>query len=251
MEENKKWSITPLIRTFAVILVLGGITLGVMAFTTSDTIIDNAIVVDDEGEDPDPLVPFFGRGGFRGFPGFDRHGKFGFGGDLDYDSFLADALGITVEELQEAYSEASAAMLDEAVAQGYLTEEQAELIEARNALMAYIDHDEILAEALGISVTELEEAREADQDLSDLLDELGLEADDVREAMQAAYEKAVQEAVEAGVITQEQADQILEGEGGFPMFGGHRGFGGRGGFNGEEHPCPCCPDSDTTTDTSL
>ena len=91
MEENKKWSITPLIRTFAVILVLGGIALGAMAFTSSETAIDNVAVFDDDREDPDK--PFFGRGGFRGFPGH-GHGGFGFGGELDYDSYLAEALGI-------------------------------------------------------------------------------------------------------------------------------------------------------------
>jgi uncharacterized protein (DUF433 family) len=249
MEEEKKWSVTPLIRMFAVIFVLGGIALGMMAFTSSEAANDRVSVLDDEGDDPDPHMPFFGKGGFRGFPG-GRHGGFGLWGDLDYDTFLADALGITVQELQDAYGQASAAMLDEAVAQGYITEEQAELIEARNALMAYIDRDELFAEALGISVEDLEEARENDKSLSDLFDELGLEPEAVREAMQAAYEKAVQEAVGAGVITQTQADQILEGEGGFPMFGGRGGFRGHGGFFGDERPCPCCPDSDTT-DTSL
>ena len=253
MEEEKKWSVTPLVRLFAVILVLGGIALGVMAFTSSGISIDRVSALDNEGDDPDvPPMPFHGKGGFRGFPG-GRHGALW--GGLDYDSFLADALGITVQELQDAYGEASAAMLDEAVAQGYLTEEQAELIEARNALMDYIDHDELFAEALGVSVEDLEEARESDKSLSDLFDELGLEPEGVRDAMQAVYEEAVQEAVGAGVITQSQADQILDGQGGFPMFGGRGGFGDRGGFFGDERPCPCCPDADvgteTSTDTSL
>ena len=243
MEEEKKWSVTPLIRVFAVIFVLGGIALGVMAFTSSDAAIDHVAVFDDEGEEPDvPPMPFFGRGGFRGFPGV-RHG--GSWGDLDYDSFLADALGITVQELQDAYDEADKALLDEAVTRGYITEEQVELMEARSALMAYIDRDELYAEALGISVEDLEEACESDKSLSDLFDELGLEPEAIREAMQAAYEKAVQEAVGAGVVTQTQADQILEGEGGFPMFGGRGGFRGHGDFSRGEGPCPCCPDTDT------
>jgi hypothetical protein len=255
MEEEKKWSVTPLIRVFAVILVLGGIALGVMAFISSDAAIDRVAVLDDEGDDPDaPSMPIFGRGGIRGFPG-GRHG--GSWGDLEYDSFLADALGITVQELQDAYDKADTALLDEAVTRGYITEEQVELMKARSALMAYIDRDELYAEALGISVDDLEEARESDKSLSDLFDELGLEPEAVREAMQAAYEKAVQEAVGAGVITQTQADQILEGEGGIRMFGGRGGFRGHGDFSGGEHPFPCNPDTDTetqpetTTDTGL
>jgi uncharacterized protein (DUF433 family) len=255
MEEGKKWSVTPLIRVFVVILVLGGIALGMMAFTSSNAATDRVTVLDDEGEDPDvPAMPFFGKGGFRGFPR-GGHGGFGFGSDLSYDSFLADALGITVQELQDAYGNADAAMLDEAVTQGYLTQEQADLIKAREALMQYIDRDEIYAEALGISVTDLQSAQEEGKSLSDLLDELNLDPATVREAMQAAYEKAVQEAVDASVITQDQADQILEGDVGFPMFGGGRGFHGRGDSFGGERPCPCCPDGETTrettTDTSL
>ena len=251
MEEEKKWSITPLVRVFVVILVLGGIALGMMAFTSANAATDRVTVLDDEGDDPDvPPMPFFGRGGFRGFPG-GHHGGFGFGSDLSYDSFLADALGITVQELQDAYGEADAAILDEAVAQGYLTEEQAGLIKAREALMQYIDRDEITAEALGISVTDLQAAQEEGKSLSDLLDELDLDSATVRDAMQAAYEKAVQEAVDASIITQDQADQILEGDGIFPMFGGKGGFHGRGDSFEGERPGPCSPDEDTTTDTSL
>jgi hypothetical protein len=253
MEEEKKWSVTPLIRVFAVILVLGGIALGMMAFTSSEPATDRVAVLDDEGDDPDtPSMPLFGRGGIRGFPG-GRHG--GSWGDLDYDSFLADALGITEQELQDAYDEADMALLDEAVTQGYITEEEVELMKARNALKAYIDRDEIYAEVLGISVEDLEEARESDKSLSDLFDELELEPEAVREALQAAYEKAVQEAVGAGVVTQTQADQIMEGEGGFPMFDGRGGSHGHGDFSRGEHPFPGSPDTEaepeTTTDTGI
>ena len=67
------------------------------------------------------------------------------------------------------------------------------------------DMQALLAEALGISVEELEAAQ------------------------QAAFEAAIAAAVDEGRITQEQADQMLEGDG-FPG----RGFGhGRGRFKGE------------------
>jgi hypothetical protein len=248
MEENKKWSIMPLIRTFAVILVLGGIALGAMAFTSSEAAIDNVAFLDDDGENPDR--PFFGKGDSRRFPGGHFAG-FSFGGELDYDSFLADALGITVQELQDAHSEARAAMLRAAVEKGLITEDQVELMEARRNLMEHIDHEALLAEALGINVEDLQKAREGERPLSDLFDELGLEPEAVREAMQATYEKAVQEAVSAGVITQTQADQILEDDGGFPMFGGRGGIGGRGRFPGGEFRNPCTPDTDTSEGASL
>ena len=251
MEENKKWSITPLIRTFAVILVFGGVALGAMAFTSSEAALEKVAVFDDDGEDPDK--PFFGRGGFRGMP-HGRQGGFGFGGELEYDSFLADALGITLDELHDAHNVARDAMLEAAVDQGFVSEEQVEMMQARSALMEYIDHDAILAEALGISIEDLQEAREDDKSLSTLFDELGLEPEAVREATQAAHEKAVEEAVGAGVITQDQADQILEGERGLPMFGGRGergGFGDRGRFPGGGFHHPKAPDTDTDSDTSL
>ena len=179
-----------------------------------------------------------GRGpGFGDFRGFGVSGRFerqkGFGGDIDYDALLADALGITVEELQAAREKANQAALEQAVAKGYITEEQAGLIKAQNALKQYINKDEIIAKALGISVEELQAARDEGKNIGTLISELGLEAATVRENMQTAYKAAIQQAVSDGVITQEQADQILSG--GFGMhgfeFGGDmRRFHGPGGF---------------------
>jgi hypothetical protein len=248
MENPKKWSLSPLIRIFVVILVLGAVGLSVMAFASNAANDKVLAIQDDEGKPDTPPMPFFGKGGFRGFG---HHGWFGPGQGLDYDAFLADALGISVQELQEAYAKANDAMLDEAVAKGYLTQEQADLIKARYALMQYIDKDELMAKALGISVEKLQAAREEDKSLSTLLDELGLEPADARKAMQTAYEEAVKDAVGAGVITQDQADKILSGEYGSPMFGGKWGFRDREQLPRGEYRRPCEPGSDTTTGTSL
>jgi len=62
-----------------------------------------------------------------------------------------------------------------------------------------------------------------------LAEELGISIEELESAQQAAFEAAVAAAVDAGTITQEQADQILEG-GGFP---GRRFGHGRGQFKGE------------------
>ncbi|NIM93019.1 MAG: hypothetical protein GTO18_04820 [Anaerolineales bacterium] len=247
METKKEWSLTPLIRVLAVVLVVGAVGLGLMAFTTDPLPESNTLVAQDEGDEPDK--PFFGRGGPRGHRGFGGRGWFGPGSDIDYDAFLASALGITVEELQAAYEEADAAALEEAIAKGYITEEQAELMRARTALMEYINKDELIAGALGMTVEEFRDSREAGKSLSELLDEKGLDAADVREAMKAAHEEAVQDAVRDGVITQEQADEILSGEFGGPLFGGRRGFGGRGEFFGPGGPCR--PETNSDEGTSL
>lgn len=143
----------------------------------------------------------------------------------DNDTYLAEALGITVEELRSAEVEVKATQLATAVDEGQLTQEQADVLLARMAANAYLDRD-----ALQAQVT-------------------------------AAYEAALSAAVADGAITQAQADallaelvnQSLEFGGGF--FGGRgdghrggpggsRGFGGFGGFAAPDVPAPA-PDAGT------
>jgi hypothetical protein len=172
---------------------------------------------------PNALTQDWGPGGPHG-----GDGPFG-----NYDEYLAEALGITVEELQAAQKAARAAAIQQAVADGVITQEQADLMSAHDALRGYIDRDALLAEALGITVDELHAAWEEGKSMPDLLDELGLDAAAVNEALRAAYEAAVQQAVTDGVITQEQADLILSGD--WPGF--HMpGDGMRPGGPGPGHP---------------
>ena len=53
---------------------------------------------------------------------------------IDYDALLVDALGITPEKLQEARTQAFNARIDQAVTDGKLTQEQADLMKGRCAL---------------------------------------------------------------------------------------------------------------------
>jgi hypothetical protein len=102
-----------------------------------------------------------------------------------------------------------------------------------------------------MTVEELQAAYEQGKSLSDLLSEQGLDAVTVRENMQAAHEAALAQAVEDGVITQEQADEMsgrmsvggpgMRGFGGRGHPPGPGGFGGRGGFEGRR---PSIPDID-------
>jgi len=124
------------------------------------------------------------------------HGWMGENG-IDFEALLADALGITTEQLQQAQTQAFEARIDQAVTDGNLTQEQADLMKGRRALFS----SEIF-----------------------------------QTAMQSAFKSAVEAAVSSGVITQAQADLILEQAGN--RFDGMGGFGGRGmfgpGFGG--HP---------------
>lgn len=172
------------------------------------------------------------------------------------DTYLAEALGITTAELQAAQQEAYEAAIDQALAEGLITQAQADALKERSAgrlgrgLRRFgmlgsdtIDMEALLAKALGISATELEAAKteardaavaaaveagnisqeqadqiKARQALQDYFQEQGLQ-----DKIRSLYEDAVAAAVKAGVISQEQADQILSNQ----SFGfGMRGFGG-------------------------
>lgn len=164
-------------------------------------------------------APFAGRG-------FGHHGgglMFG-GGDerYDRDALLAEALGISVADLEAAQAEAEAALLAEKVAAGILTQEQADLMLAARALRETIDEEAILAEALGMDLADLGAARDAGQSVFELIEDLGLTMEEFMSARQAAYEAAVVDAVADGVLTQDQADQILSSA------PGPRGFAGQG-----------------------
>lgn len=171
------------------------------------------------------------------------HGRGGRGpiGPLELDEYLAQALNISVEELQEARDEARQKAIDQALEDGKLTAEQAEMMKAQEALKKYIDKNVLIAKALGIDSSELEEALADGKRLPELLEEFGVDPAEFREAMQTAFEEAVQQAVTDGAITQEQADQMLSGDpsqGGFhgpSRPGSGRNFG-PGGF--PPHPIP-------------
>lgn len=196
-------------------------------------------------------------------------GVLGHRGGADYDlkgssdrESLAEALGISLDELNAAYEAAAQEAINQAVAAGLITQSQADSLLERGGVLSFhrgkgwlgesdIDMEALLADALGISVETLADARQQafqisiDQAVADgkITEEeadliRGREAlysnDAFRASMQAAFEAAVQKAVEAGVITQSQADQILSNQSssGFLDFhGGMRPHRGHGGFD--------------------
>ena len=82
---------------------------------------------------------------------------------------------------------------------------------------------EVTAEALGISVEELEAARE-NRELRDLLDELGLQPADIKLAIDDAWPGIVAGAEAEGLITSDQADRLIENGFRPPRGRGERGF---------------------------
>ncbi len=187
----------------------------------------------------------FGRG-LRGI-GLDRRGNKDEG-----DELLAAELDITVEELEAAKEAARDAALAQALEDGLITQEQIDLRAAAQALREYTDHEAVLADLLGLTVEELEAAKE-DGSIRDLVEASGLTQEEIQAAMEEAHDAAVAQAIADGVITQEQADQLEDmpqrGHGG-PR-GGHGGSGGPRG--GQEGPCgdglPGGVDAPPTSDT--
>lgn len=86
-----------------------------------------------------------------------------------------------------------------------------------------------IAEALGVSVDELEAALAAGETPATLALQLGVDFSEVRAAMDAVHGAAIAQAVADGLITQEQANWILSHRGGQ---NGQQGNGVRGGMGG-------------------
>jgi hypothetical protein len=172
---------------------------------------------------------------------------------------LADALGITVDELNTAYQTAYSTALEQAVSQDLITQLQADELSTNGSAFPFgkrwqgwltqngIDFDTFLAETLGITVDELRAAYQTayftriDQAVTDggLTEEqadlikgrYALSNDSTfQSSMQSAYTAAVNAAVASGVITQAQADQILSASANL-FAHGMRDWGGRGGLH--------------------
>ncbi len=176
-------------------------------------------------------------------------GTTGFGGPTrPFDQFLAEELGITLERLQEAREKAAQRALDQALADGKITQEQYDHMVTMHALRSYLDPQAILAEALGVSVDEL-----PTKTLREWMDEKGLDWATLTEQIQTVLKAKLDQAVADGVVTQEQIDALGEdflfrglgrglmlegrGRGGMPGFpGGGRGRGGMPGFPGGDCP---------------
>lgn len=189
----------------------------------------------------------------------------------------ADALGISVEELQAAHESGQRlpelveelglemdtvqaniqtglqAAIAQAVTDGTLTQEEADAILANMALreIGRDLHHEALATALSLTAEELQAYHDAGLRLPEIVTELGLDMDTVREAITTAWDEAVAQAVADGRITAEQAEQLHQPRGGQGQPGrpgGHGGHGssGRGMGNGTGTNAPSFTPAATT-----
>ncbi len=91
-----------------------------------------------------------------------------------------------------------------------------------------------IADALSMSVADFEAALAAGQTPYDLAVARGVDFADVLAAMDAVHAAALQDAVAAGLITQEQADWMLSRRGGMNGQGYQGGQGGMHGGMGQQ-----------------
>lgn len=146
-------------------------------------------------------------------------------GYISDEALIANALDITEEELDAASKKALDSALNQAVADGELTQTQADDLKADEYAYFMLPHfaaleniNQYLAEALDISQTELETALDgAIQKATDdglitqaqandmLLNKL------IEARMDEAYQKALDEAVGLGLVTQAQVDEMKGG----------------------------------------
>lgn len=155
---------------------------------------------------------------------------------------LAAEKGVDMADVQVAMEAARAEAIAQAVTDGTITQAQADEMLSHawqpngpmghggpggGLLEGVIDPaamHETLANVLGVTVEELQAAREQGKTLEELAAEKGVDMADVQAAMDAARTDAVNQAVADGIITQAQADQILSHP--WHPGGGPHGHGG-------------------------
>lgn len=172
---------------------------------------------------------------------------------------VAEKLGVSEEELQTAIDEARTETIDEAVAEGRLTEEQGERLQESGfpfggrpwhgpRLVHVMD---AAAEVLEMSQADLMEQLRDGNSLAEVAEDQGMSVEDFKAALLDQIKVQLDDLVADGDLTQEQADDIFQrteenidsivnAEGCLGGFGGMRrgpgGFGGPGsgpgGFDG-------------------
>jgi len=155
-------------------------------------------------------------------------GPFDFGGR--FREAVANILGITVDEYNAAVEQAQEQVVDEALEEGWLTEDQAErmrermdeglaprgmdkgFMEPRGGLLGRGGDSlvSMMAEELDMSVRDLVAELQEDKTLADVASEHDVDAQAVADAYLAQLEENLTQAVADGKITQNQADWMLQ-----------------------------------------
>jgi polyhydroxyalkanoate synthesis regulator phasin len=157
----------------------------------------------------------------EGFP-FDFHERF--------RQAIAEILNITPEEYDAAVEQAHEQVADQAVTEGWLTEEQAERMQERKAEgfgrrgmgkgfaappmgprgQGRDSLISVAAEALGLSVEDLVAELRDGKSIADLASAKGVNVQDIADAHLEQVKENLDQAVADGKLTQERAEWMLE-----------------------------------------
>lgn len=138
--------------------------------------------------------------------GFWKHAAPWFGRET-FNTLLAEELGISVDELEAARQRALDRALALAVEEGILSEEKADLIEARHVMRDYFDPLAVLAEQLGMTVDDVKAAMR-DGSIREALATLDRQA--LRDAMEEAWNAAIDQALADGAISESAAERLRQ-----------------------------------------
>lgn len=144
-----------------------------------------------------------------------------------FQAAVADKLGVTKAELEDAYKEAALERLDAAVAAGRITEAEAAAIRERIesgdfpgplafgfGFGAHVHgpgmHLSGAADYLGLTEAELHERLRDGQSLAEIARAEGKSVDGLKQALLAGAKEKLDEAVQDGRFTAEQRDEMLE-----------------------------------------
>ena len=146
-----------------------------------------------------------------------------------YQNFIASFaanLGVSEDQVKGALDTTKKQMLDEAVAQGKLTQEQADKMNSGEGIGFFGfgpgkghgfggpgGNPEGLANILGITADELKAQFESGKKLEDIVTEHGMTMDQFNQKMEEQRKEQISKAVSDGKMTQEQADKMLQHEG--------------------------------------
>jgi uncharacterized membrane protein len=145
-----------------------------------------------------------------------------------FQAAVAEKLGVTTAELENAYQEAALEQLDAAVEAGRLTKEQADAIRDRiesgdvfGPHLFFGDHPhggpglhgpplDGAADYLGLTETELHEQLRAGKSLAEIAKAEGKSVDGLKDALLADAKERLDQVVEDGRLTAAQRDEMLE-----------------------------------------
>ena len=153
---------------------------------------------------------------------------------------IAEEQGMSKQELRDLLWEAGYEFIDRAVQENLLTQKQADLlreklekqqedqfpgeiedIEALKDLLKEVTTEQ-LADELGISVEEVKKKLEEGMSFVQIAKEGGLDRSDLRDLLRDARSSALEQALEQGLLTEEQAEWIQEHSGKILKFRMHR-----------------------------